>query len=417
MAVSFEARLSVKDGEPSKTSRSGEEGNSSAVRTKQDLGAILDQLRQTAVATDGADMPPAEAAAEAPDAAVEADGTAPRSIDIVIANLVSSGVSLATLVQVARATSADHAEARLLKTDPDGAATTGRESVDAETGDADDLFRFARSKDDAALSERAARLVASETQAGKPPPALPPVERPVLPTAAEKAKPNLQALEGRTAAERSSEMPGSGRLQVELSILESRKYLGVATGQTAVAAVVHAVTENPEWNAMLRETAATSATLLNAAKNGSNSLKIQLSPAELGVVTATFRLTGGQLSVELKVETIEAYRQLSDDNGDIVKALKGHGYDIDHVSVQHVSNDRANVAPGQNQLAGSSSGSSAQGGLADGRAGGQQSDRGPGSSSQGKHGEGSAANQGNGDAVQRQDGSRGDGRRPGSVYL
>jgi hypothetical protein len=418
MAVSFETRLSVKDGEPSKTGTKGEEANPPAGRTKQDLGSILDQLKQTIVAIDDADVPEAEPAPETRDTAVPTEDTATRSIDIVIANLVSSGVSLATLVQVARASSADPAGGRFMKTDPDAAPATGKEMAEVETGEADDLFRFARPKDDAVLPERAARLAtAADPQAGKAPPVLPPVERPSLPAAADTATPNTPVVEGRTAVDRSSDLPGSGRLQVELSILESRKYLGVATGQTAVAAVVHAVTENPEWNAMLRETAATSATLLNAAKNGSNSLKIQLSPAELGVVTATFRLNGGQLSVELKVETIEAYRQLSDDNGDIVKALKGHGYDIDHVSVQHVSNDRANVAPGQNQLSSASTGGNAQGGVADGRAGGQQQDRGHGSSAQGGRWDGSTGNQGTTDAGSRQDSLRSDGGRPGSVYL
>jgi chemotaxis protein MotD len=115
------------------------------------------------------------------------------------------------------------------------------------------------------------------------------------------------------------------------SIIESRKFLGVATGQTAVASVVSAVTENAGWNAMLREAPATAATTLNTARNAANTLKIQLSPVELGTVTATLKMSGGNLSIELQVETIEAYRQLSSDQHSLVRALRGHGYDIEQV--------------------------------------------------------------------------------------
>ncbi len=420
MAVSFDANIRVRDGDTNRSAGAGAQDVRFAESQTRNLADILDSLNLSLGSNDDV-LPPAQAAPEGSQG-VKADETPARSVDIVIANLVSSGVSLATLVQVARVSSADHPGQRFVTVDPNASnSAVADDGAGAEThrGEADDLFRFGRSKDDAGSVERAARLSATDPEAGKAAPLLPEAERPApTPAPAEPAKATAPILEARTAVERSLDLPGSGRLQAELSILESRKYLGVATGQTAVAAVIHAVTENPEWNAMLRETAATSATLLNAAKNGSNSLKIQLSPAELGVVTATFRLNGGQLSVELKVETIEAYRQLSDDNGDIVKALKGHGYEIDHVTVQHVSNDRANVAPGQNQLGASANGGSTQGALPDGRPGGQQPDRGggfPGRQSGG--GDGPAAAAGTSDGGHRADGHRGDGRRPGSVYL
>lgn len=124
---------------------------------------------------------------------------------------------------------------------------------------------------------------------------------------------------------------GAEAVRPEFTIVETRKFLGVATGQTAVASIVNAVSENEQWSSMLREAAATAATTLNAAKNASNSLKIQLSPAELGTVTATLKMSGGNLSIELRVETIEAYRQLSTDQNGLVRALRGHGYDIDQV--------------------------------------------------------------------------------------
>ncbi|MBL8577522.1 MAG: flagellar hook-length control protein FliK [Mesorhizobium sp.] len=71
----------------------------------------------------------------------------------------------------------------------------------------------------------------------------------------------------------------------------------------------------------------------SASPTSAQSLKIQLHPAELGMVTATLRFAGEQLSIELKVENQEAYRRLSADSDVIVNSLRDLGYDIDRVSV------------------------------------------------------------------------------------
>lgn len=71
----------------------------------------------------------------------------------------------------------------------------------------------------------------------------------------------------------------------------------------------------------------------SAAPASAQSLKIQLHPAELGMVTATLRFAGEQLSIELQVENHEAYRRLTGDSDTIVNALRDLGYDIDRVSV------------------------------------------------------------------------------------
>jgi chemotaxis protein MotD len=62
-------------------------------------------------------------------------------------------------------------------------------------------------------------------------------------------------------------------------------------------------------------------------------LKIELHPAELGVVTASLRLAGAQLSIELKPESHEAYRSLASDSEAIVKSLRGLGFDVDKVTI------------------------------------------------------------------------------------
>lgn len=80
-----------------------------------------------------------------------------------------------------------------------------------------------------------------------------------------------------------------------------------------------------------------------------NTLKIQLNPAELGVVTATMKLSGGDLQVHLRVESVEAYRLLSEDSTSIVKALKGQGFGIDQINVQLASPDRNSGLQGNQQ--------------------------------------------------------------------
>lgn len=64
------------------------------------------------------------------------------------------------------------------------------------------------------------------------------------------------------------------------------------------------------------------------------SLKIQLHPAELGMVTARLRVTDGQLSIEVEVETSEAHNRLSGETEAIARALRSHGISVDQVVIQ-----------------------------------------------------------------------------------
>jgi len=71
----------------------------------------------------------------------------------------------------------------------------------------------------------------------------------------------------------------------------------------------------------------------SATHASAQSLKIQLHPAELGMVTATLRFAGERLSIELRVEGHEAYRRLTSDSDTIVGSLRDLGYDIEKVTV------------------------------------------------------------------------------------
>ncbi|TPK58814.1 flagellar hook-length control protein FliK [Mesorhizobium sp. B2-4-19] len=116
-------------------------------------------------------------------------------------------------------------------------------------------------------------------------------------------------------------------------------------------------------------------------------LKIELHPAELGMVTAHLRLSGEQLSIELKPETHDAYRRLSSDSEAIVKSLRGLGFEVDKVTIMQPSiaipattrTDAAaslTAAPGRDQSAFQPGNSSGGNGGASGQQPGQQSARG-----------------------------------------
>lgn len=124
-----------------------------------------------------------------------------------------------------------------------------------------------------------------------------------------------------------------------VTVVDARRYIGLAQTGNA-AAVTSAITQDPEWTASLSATGGL--THAEAAATGKvvNTLKIQMNPIELGLVTATLRLHGDDLVVSLQVETGEAYRQLRDDQDAIVRALRGQGFSVDQVTVQLAPADR-----------------------------------------------------------------------------
>ncbi len=64
-----------------------------------------------------------------------------------------------------------------------------------------------------------------------------------------------------------------------------------------------------------------------------HSLSLQLHPAELGMVTASLKFSGTQLTIELQVENADAYRTLTADSESLVKTLKSLGYDVERVTI------------------------------------------------------------------------------------
>ncbi|MFS8114786.1 flagellar hook-length control protein FliK [Rhizobium jaguaris] len=125
---------------------------------------------------------------------------------------------------------------------------------------------------------------------------------------------------------------GSGSAET-VTVLDSRRYIGLAANSNA-ALVTGALAGDQEWSGAMQP----GSTLANAASWTStgkvvNTLKIQLHPNDLGEVTATMRLSGDQLSVDLKVQTGEAYRQLHADQSHMIDALRAQGYQVDSITV------------------------------------------------------------------------------------
>lgn len=142
--------------------------------------------------------------------------------------------------------------------------------------------------------------------------------------------------------EASSVKDQAGAKVEAVTILDSRRYIGLAQAGNS-AAVTAAIAQDPSWAAAL-ETADKAPDLTGKVVN---TLKIQLHPIDLGTVTATLRLQGDALVVDLKVETGKAYRNLSEDQDAIVKALRGHGFSVDQISVQLTSSSDRSGGAGQ----------------------------------------------------------------------
>ena len=159
-----------------------------------------------------------------------------------------------------------------------------------------------------------------------------------------------------------------GKANIEsVSVLDSRRYIGLAQN-TNSAAVTAAISGDQEWAHAMQA----SSSLSNAAEWTStgkvvNTLKIQMNPIELGLVTATMRLQGDALNVDLKVETTAAYRQLKEDHGKIIEALRSQGFAIDNVTISMAPVDRSdtgNQATAQGQQQGQAFAQQGQGGEA-----------------------------------------------------
>lgn len=146
-------------------------------------------------------------------------------------------------------------------------------------------------------------------------------------------------VEARTSlgASRNEERLEGGSKNVE--VLESRRFLGTQPVSGNAQMLTRSLGDaSGEIFQAQRSAPAQSASLAGQPQSGQmlHTLKLQLNPASLGSVTAVLKLAGEELTVDIKVHTAEAYRQLSDDNQAILKSLRAQGYGVEQINIQHV---------------------------------------------------------------------------------
>lgn len=101
-----------------------------------------------------------------------------------------------------------------------------------------------------------------------------------------------------------------------------------------VAGLVSAMDADPSWRAAAAEMNAPAGQRAPGLAGPVSTLRIQLNPAELGMVTARLTTTGSQLSIEIQTESNDARQRLAADSEAIARALRAIGYDVDKVTIQ-----------------------------------------------------------------------------------
>lgn len=152
-----------------------------------------------------------------------------------------------------------------------------------------------------------------------------------------------QTMDMQIGAEQPSSEKSTKTSVENVSVLESRRYLGLVQNPNS-ATVTAALSGDSEWaHAMQPSSALSNAAEWTSTGKVVNTLKIQMSPIDLGLVTATMRLSGDTLNVDLKVETGAAYRQLKEDHGKILEALRSQGYAVDNVTISMAPVERTDA--------------------------------------------------------------------------
>ncbi len=125
-----------------------------------------------------------------------------------------------------------------------------------------------------------------------------------------------------------------------ITVMDARRYLGFEQNENA-GRVVAAIAGDKELASALK--AAGSHSVSDPARSTGtvvNTLKIQMHPLDLGVITATMRLKADELTVNIQVHSGEAYRQLTLDQDKIARSLQDQGFSVDSVNIQLMASDR-----------------------------------------------------------------------------
>lgn len=109
------------------------------------------------------------------------------------------------------------------------------------------------------------------------------------------------------------------------------------------AELVKSLHSDPAFRAATTEAAAQANA--SARPEVMHSLKLQLQPASMGTVTATMRLVGEHLTVEIQTDNANAHHRLGTDSDSMAKALRALGYDVDRVIVHQAAATHHGAGP------------------------------------------------------------------------
>ncbi|MCF6369557.1 flagellar hook-length control protein FliK [Rhizobium halophilum] len=130
-------------------------------------------------------------------------------------------------------------------------------------------------------------------------------------------------------------------------VLDSRRFIGFQTGANS-ASLMAAMVGDQAWTAAMQADASLS-NIATQSSSGSvvHMLKLQMTPHDLGTVTATLKMNGEQLHVQLTVETRAAHRQLSEDSSGMLDALRSQGFTVDQVTISIAPSAESDPQKGQ----------------------------------------------------------------------
>lgn len=137
---------------------------------------------------------------------------------------------------------------------------------------------------------------------------------------------------------------GKASSKVEtVTVLDSRRYL--APADINATNLLNGMTGDKTWTAAMKTAAAGQVPVPPPEKVVAevNTLKIQMHPQDLGTVTATLKLKGDDLIVNMSVHSAEAYSQLSADKDKIMQSLKAQGFSVDQINISFTASPERGV--------------------------------------------------------------------------
>ncbi|KRA58119.1 flagellar hook-length control protein FliK [Agrobacterium sp. LC34] len=133
----------------------------------------------------------------------------------------------------------------------------------------------------------------------------------------------------------------TGKAADTITVLDSRRFIGLAPSTNA-SALTGLIANDPEWvSAMQPGSSLSNAVAQSSTGKVVHTLKLHMTPIELGSVTMSLRLAGDELAVHMTVESVAAYKKLQEDSKSILDGLKAQGLTVDNITISIASSDKS----------------------------------------------------------------------------